>query len=212
MIHDTWHVNTRRLSPQNALNLAILHAETPTLSRGMFACDVEHTGMKTILVIHLNDNQTSETVRFSIRSCRSSALVAAAIPTVPRQSLLTYDGRGMRLVLKDYLRGSSSVRLKLSIQPACSYQLLPKQHTSSMVAHPRRSGGGGVILPIALGAGIFAHKRVLMVPGVNHTGLAQHRGAAPIMCAMPIRLFTSDCRICPASADRSRSIRLPHVP
>ncbi len=130
--------------------------------------------MKTILVIHLNDNQTSETVRFLDQELQIERIGCGGDPNRAQTIIADYDGRvdaiGLEGLPARLELGSAEIEHTVGVQ-------LPTAAKTTHVVDGRGIRAGlerwGVILADRAEPGIFAHKRVLMVPGVNHTGLAQ---------------------------------------
>lgn len=130
--------------------------------------------MKSILVIHLNDGQTTETVHFLGQELYIERVGCGGDPNRAQTLIAEYDGKVDAIALEGL-----PTRLELGsavIEHTIGAQLPTVAQTTHVVdGHGIRAGleRWGVILADRAEPGIFAHKRVLMVPGVNHTGLTQ---------------------------------------
>lgn len=148
--------------------------------------------MKKVLVIHLNEDSSSETVHFlgqdihiQREGCGGDAEKAAAL-------MQEHDGRFEAIALEGMPRelklGSSKriheIRAKLQ-------RVVGK--TAVVDGQGIRAGleRWGIILADRTEPGIFSQKRVLMVPGVNHRGMTQALGrrCAAIRFADPVVYF-----------------------
>jgi predicted amino acid dehydrogenase len=148
--------------------------------------------MKEILVIHLDEATETETVSFLGHSFRLRRAGCGGDAERARALVQQYDGKVDAIAL-DGLPGS--LELGPAQRPhALGAELagLPSK-TPAVDGHGIRAGleRWGVILADRAQPGIFSRKRVLMVPGLNHGGLAQALGrrADALRYADPIVYF-----------------------
>jgi predicted amino acid dehydrogenase len=154
--------------------------------------------MKKILVIHLNDENSVETVQFLEQELQIERIGCAGDPEQVQQLIAEYDGTVDAI-------GLEGMPAKLELGNArtehrVGMTLADAAETTHVVdGHGIRAGleRWGVILADRAQPGIFAHKRVLMVPGLNHIGLAQ-----------ALRRRTEHIRY----ADPAVYFGLPHLP
>jgi predicted amino acid dehydrogenase len=148
--------------------------------------------MKQIVVIHLNQETHTETVRFMSQALRIRRLGCGGDPERAKALIQEHDGHVDAIALE-------GLPATLELGPA------QKPHeigtTLAFVASqtPVVDGSGirdglerwGVILADRAHPGIFAHKHILMVPGLNHTGLAQalERRAENLRYGDPVMFF-----------------------
>ncbi len=148
--------------------------------------------MKTILIIHLNEADTTSTVSFLgqpveilRRGCGGDAGRAEDL-------IVAHDGRVDAI-------GLEGIPFDLQLGNAHRDHTAGARLKEAARMTPVVDGGGiraglerwGVILADRAQPGIFAQKRVLMTPGLNHPGLAQslgRRGSA-IRFADPVLYF-----------------------
>ncbi len=130
--------------------------------------------MKQVLVIHPNDENWEETVEFLdtpvrlvFRGCHGDvARCAACIDEFDGQvDAIAFDGIPIHMQL-----GSAHVEHEAAVKLAARAAKTPVVDGSGIRAGLER---WGVILADRAEPGIFARKRVLMAPGLNHQGLVQ---------------------------------------
>ena len=148
--------------------------------------------MKKILVIHLNQESSSETVKLLQQEMEVLREGCSGDPEVARQLISDYDGSVSAIALEGL-----PARLELDDQ----FRLHKEGEKLPTAAHqtPVVDGRGiraglerwGVILADRAEPGIFSQKRVLMAPGLNHKGLAQalSRRSSSIRYADPVLYF-----------------------
>ncbi len=148
--------------------------------------------MKKVLVIHLNDFEYDEDVTFLGQDLQLLHRGSGGDPDRIRALLTEFDGTVDAIGLDGM---PSELRLGGTKRP---HELTATLHAAAL-STPLVDGGGvrpglerwGVILADRAQPGIFAQKRVLMTPGLNHSGLAQaleRRGSA-IHYADPVIYF-----------------------
>lgn len=133
--------------------------------------------MKTALIIHLNNQDAEETVTFLGQQVTLLRRGCGGDPEQARRLIAEHDGNVDAIGLEGLPR-------RLSLGPARRTHTLGAELADAARQTPVVDGGGiraglerwGVILADRAQPGIFAHKRVLMAPGLNHTGLAQALG------------------------------------
>ena len=148
--------------------------------------------MKKILVIHLGTNSAEEQVRFLGQDVQVTYRGSSGDAGTARNLIEEFDGKVDAIAL-------SGIPSALHLGPA---QVLHAEGDSLLKAArhtPVVNGTGiraglerwGAILVNRAEPGIFAHKRVLMVPGLNHNGLtmALERHAESIHFADPFVYF-----------------------
>jgi len=129
--------------------------------------------MKTVVVIHLAEGRTTSAVTFLGQLIKITRIGCSGDPARARALLADQDGKVDAIALE-----GMPARLKLgavSVAHALGASLLEIARTTPVV-----DGGGvrdgiegwAVVLADRAQPGIFAEKRILMVPGVNHAGLA----------------------------------------
>ena len=138
--------------------------------------------MKQLLIIHLNEGDESETVTFLDQSVEIRRIGCGGDTGLVESLITQYDGQLDAIGLE-----GMPARLELG-QAAIFHEIgrtLPDAAAQTPVVDGRGIRAGlerwGVILADRAQPGIFSQKRVLMVPGVNHKGLAQalrRRGTA----------------------------------
>ena len=148
--------------------------------------------MKQIVVIHLNDENRSETVTFLGQEITIVRVGCNGDVDVARQLISDYDGRAAAIGLEGL-----PARLDLGRQHRMHIEgeTLPAVAQKTPVVDGRGIRAGlerwGVILADRAEPGIFSQKHVLMAPGLNHGGLAQAlvRHSATIRYADPVLYF-----------------------
>ena len=148
--------------------------------------------MKQILVIHLNEETSSETVTFLEQEIEILRVGCNGNAEIARQLISEYDGRVEAIGLEGL-----PARLDLGTQYRAHVagETLPGVAQKTPVVNGRGIRAGlerwGVILADRAEPGIFSEKRVLMAPGLNHKGLAQALGrhTAKIRYADPVLYF-----------------------
>ena len=148
--------------------------------------------MKQILVIHLNQKSSSETVTLLEQEIEILRVGCGSNPQIARELISDYDGRVSAIALEGL-----PARLELGTQ----YRLhaegdkLPGVALKTPVVDGRGIRAGlerwGVILADRAEPGVFSQKRVLMTPGLNHAGMAQALGrhSSTIRYADPVLYF-----------------------
>lgn len=148
--------------------------------------------MKQVLVIHLDDAETTQSVNFLgqeikliLRGCHGDATRAAAL-------ISEFDGKVDAIALDglpgELQLGSAHRPHKLGAGLPAVAQQTPVVDGSGIRAGLER---WAVILADRAEPGIFAEKRILMAPGLNHAGLAQalQRHGATMRYADPYIYF-----------------------
>ncbi len=148
--------------------------------------------MKKILIIHLNQENATETVRFLHHDLEVLHLGCAGEPEKARELIREYDGQVDAI-------GLEGMPALLELGPARREhedgRTLPAAAGTTPVVDGRGIRAGlerwGVILADRAEPGIFSQKRVLMVPGLNHKGLAQGlaRHSPTVRYADPVIYF-----------------------
>ncbi len=148
--------------------------------------------MKQVVVIHLNDVDRDEEVTFlgttvllQWRGCHGDATRAAAL-------IGAYDGKADAIAL-------DGLPAELTLGPAHRMHKVGATLAANALTTPVVDGAGiragierwAVILADRAEPGIFAEKRILMAPGLNHNGLAQAlaRHSTAIRYADPFIFF-----------------------
>jgi predicted amino acid dehydrogenase len=148
--------------------------------------------MKQILVIHLNQENSSEIVTLLDQSLEVRHMGCGGDPQIARQLVVDYDGKVSAIALEGL-----PARLELGAQVRFHEEgeKLPGMAVKTPVVDGRGIRAGlerwGVILADRAEPGIFSQKRVLMTPGLNHMGLAQALGrhSSSIRYADPVLYF-----------------------
>lgn len=133
--------------------------------------------MKEILVLHLNNHETTEEVAFLGEAFRLHYIGTGGDMARARALITEYDGRVDAIAL-------DGMPALLELGTAKREHLDGRELPGLAKQTPVVDGSGiraglerwGVILADRAQPGIFGQKRILMVPGVNHTGLAQALG------------------------------------
>jgi len=148
--------------------------------------------MKKILIIHLNQEDETEIVRFLEQDIEVQRRGCGGDTSKAQELVAEYDGHvdaigleGMPVLLE---LGSAQREHK-------DGRSIPEKAKVTPVVDGRGIRAGlerwGVILADRAEPGIFSQKRLLMVPGVNHNGLAQalSRHSPTIRYADPVVYF-----------------------
>src|SRR3990172_4418479 len=148
--------------------------------------------MKKILVIHLGEGESTETASFlgrtieiQRRGCRGDAEQA-------RAWIAAADGQVDAI-------GLDGLPATVKLGAATRTHTVGAGLAAAAARTPVVDGGGirdglerwGIILADRAQPGIFAEKRILMVPGLNHTGLSQalRRHGSSLRYADPLVYF-----------------------
>jgi len=148
--------------------------------------------MKQVAVIHLDSDDSEETVRFLGQEIRLVYRGCDGDTEKARALIGEFDGQVDAIALQ-------AMPSALQLGPAQA----PHEVGAGLLRAARQTpivdGGGirtglerwGVILADRAEPGIFAHKRVLLVPGLNHNGLVQalERRASVVQFADPFIYF-----------------------
>jgi predicted amino acid dehydrogenase len=130
--------------------------------------------MKSILVIHLGLGEESGLVEFQGQSIEVRRLGCGGDIEIARQWIVEHDGRVDAIALEGMpaqLRLGSAQRVhEAGASLAAAARATPVVDGSGVRAGLER---WGVTLADRLQPGIFSQKRILLVPGLNHEGLAQ---------------------------------------
>lgn len=149
--------------------------------------------MKKVLVITITEEDSHSVVHFLNQQIEVHRLGCGGEIERARQLIHAYDGKVDAIGLEGlprYLRLGSARRMHRSAGS------LPDEARQSPVVDGSGIRGGlerwGVILADRSNPGIFSQKRVLMVPGLNHEGLAQALGrrSSALQYADPIMFFS----------------------
>ncbi len=138
--------------------------------------------MKKVIVIHLSEGSQIETVDFLGQRVEIHQIGCGGDADRAREITAAYDGLVDAIALEGmpaHLRlGSAQVTHELGASLAAAARQTPVVDGSGIRDGLER---WGVILADRAQPGIFSQKRILMVPGLNHTGLADslaRRGSA----------------------------------
>ncbi len=148
--------------------------------------------MKQILVIHLNEETTSQTVSFLGNEIEILRVGCNGDAAAARQLIGAYDGRVAAIGLEGL---PATLELGTQQRAHAEGQLLPgiAQQTPVVDGLGIRAGleRWGITLADRAEPGIFSEKRILMVPGLNHNGLAQALGrhSSNVRYADPVIYF-----------------------
>lgn len=130
--------------------------------------------MPQILVIHLGQEDNQESARFLGKSVEILRRGCLGDPERARALIAEYDGQvaaiGLEGLPADLQLGHASRSHRIGATLPAAAAKTPVVDGAGVRAGLER---WGVILADRVQPGIFAHKRVLMVPGLNHNGLAQ---------------------------------------
>ncbi len=148
--------------------------------------------MKEILVIHLGTGEESAVVSFLGQQIKINRRGCSGDAKRARGCIQAYDGKVDAIAL-------DGLPAQLSLGTVTRSHLIGATLPSFAKTTPVVDGNGirgwlerwGVILADRAQPGIFAEKRILMVPGVNHTNLAQAlaRHSPTIRYADPVVYF-----------------------
>ncbi|MBP7963339.1 MAG: serine carboxypeptidase [Caldilineaceae bacterium] len=148
--------------------------------------------MKQVLVIHLNTENSEGVVSFLGQKLSLLRRGCGGDVAQARQLIADHDGKVDAI-------GLEGLPAELTLGPAHRPHVLGANLAAAAQQTPVVDGGGirpglerwGVILADRAQPGIFAQKRVLMVPGLNHNGLAQSLGrrGSSIRYADPLVYF-----------------------
>lgn len=130
--------------------------------------------MKRIVVIHLNQEHTTETVHFLGHTLSIERVGCGGDLAQARACLEQYDGQVDAIALEGLPVQLELGAARILHTGGAALAAMPQQ-TPVVDGHGVRAGleRWGVILADRAQPGIFSQKRVLMLPGLNHTGLAQ---------------------------------------
>lgn len=148
--------------------------------------------MKKILHLHLNQGDTTEVVHFLDHDVEIRSIGCHGDVGLVERLLAEYDGQVDAIALDGM---PDLLELGTARVPHAIGQKIAAQAQKTPVVNGRTIRAGlerwGVILADRAQPGIFAHKHILMVPGVNHNGLAQalSRRSANIRYADPVVYF-----------------------
>lgn len=148
--------------------------------------------MKTILIIHLNEADSTSTVSFLGQPVEILRRGCAGDAGRAEELIVAFDGKvdaiGLEGIPFDLQLGNARRDYEAGARLRDSARMTPVVDGGGIRAGLER---WGVILADRAQPGIFAQKRVLMTPGLNHPGLAQslgRRGSA-IRYADPVVYF-----------------------
>src|SRR5574341_1220318 len=148
--------------------------------------------MKAIAVIHIGEGVETETVTFLGQPVEIQRLGCGGSAERARGWIAEYDGKADAIALDGL---PAQLKLGAESRPHALGATLPACATLTPVVDGSGVRGGlerwGVILADRSQPGIFAEKRILMTPGLNHNGLAQslaHR-SPDIRYADPVIYF-----------------------
>jgi len=148
--------------------------------------------MKKILIIHLNQENKSETVRFFEHDLEIQRLGCGGDPDKARELIHAHDGEVDAIGLEGMPALLELGSVRREHETGC---MLADAAEKTPVVDGRGIRAGlerwGTILADRAEPGIFSQKRVLMVPGVNHKGLAQAltRHSPTVRYADPVIYF-----------------------
>ncbi len=144
--------------------------------------------MKRIVVIHTNQERCLEQVTFLGQALEIERVGCGGDMSCAQALIASYDGRVDAIALE-------GMPARLELGPAQRPHTVGALLASAATQTPVVDGGGvraglerwGVILADRAQPGIFSYKRVLMLPGLNHNGLAEAlaRRAADLRYADP---------------------------
>lgn len=148
--------------------------------------------MKQILVIHIGDGETAETVSFSGQEVSITRLGCHGDADAARAWIAAHDGQVDAIGLEGL---PAQLRLGGVSQPHSIGSSLPTVAVRTPIVDGSGIRGGlerwGIILADRAQPGIFAQKRVLVVPGLNHGGMTQalYRHTPNLRYADPLVYF-----------------------
>ncbi|MGB8646196.1 MAG: serine carboxypeptidase [Anaerolineae bacterium] len=148
--------------------------------------------MKNILFIHLGEGETTSALSFLGQTVTVKQLGCGGDPARVRACIAEHDGKVDAIALDGMPKQLSLGAVR---RPHCIGEMLP--HAAQQTPVVDGSGirgwleGWGVILADRAQPGIFAEKRILMTPGVNHQNLSQalFRHSSTIRYADPVLYF-----------------------
>ena len=130
--------------------------------------------MKAIVVIHIGEGVETETVTFLGQPVEIRRLGCGGSAERARSWIAEFDGKADAIVLDGL---PTQLKLGAESRPHALGATLPAVATLTPVVDGSGVRGGlerwGVILADRSQPGIFAEKRILMTPGLNHNGLTQ---------------------------------------
>lgn len=130
--------------------------------------------MTHVLVVHLGDDTAVETVSFLGQDLTLERRGCGGDMELARRWVTDHDGRVDAIGLEGM---PTTLRLGGVTRPHAAGASLREAATTTPVVDGDGVRGGlerwGVILADRAEPGIFAHKRVLMVPGLNHAGMVE---------------------------------------
>jgi predicted amino acid dehydrogenase len=133
--------------------------------------------MKQILVIHLDQDESRETVTFLGQEVEIHRLGCKGDAETARKLIAEYDGRVDAIGLEGL---PAELELGPARRPHTDGSKLPAAARLTPVVDGSGIRAGlerwGVILADRAEPGIFSQKHILMAPGLNHNGLAQALG------------------------------------
>ena len=148
--------------------------------------------MAQVLVVHLNSEDRDDTVTFLGRAVTILRRGCGGDAARARQLIADFDGKVDAI-------GLEGLPAELSLGPAHRPHVMGANLAAAAKESPVVDGAGirpglerwGVILADRAQPGIFAQKRVLMVPGLNHNGMSQALGrrGSSIRYADPLIYF-----------------------
>ncbi len=148
--------------------------------------------MKQILAVHLNEEDSREKVSFLGQQVEIIWRGSGGEPERARELILSYDGKVDAIAL-DGLPGELRLGSAQRTHTIGHDLITLAEQTPVVDGSGIRAGleRWGVILADRAEPGIFAQKRVLMVPGLNHGGLLQslERRSSAIRFADPVIYF-----------------------
>jgi hypothetical protein len=166
--------------------------------------------MKQIAVIHLGDGNSEEIVSLLDQKVRILQFGCGGDGEKARTLIAEQDGK-VDCIALDGL--PATLYLGNSQRPHTVGATLPAAATKTPVVDGSGIRGGlerwAVILADRAQPGIFAEKRVLLTPGLNHSGLAQALVRHTKQCATLTRSSTSACPTFRWSAHAARWSRPP---
>ena len=170
----------------------IADALTPAWATGKAVDPNGGKSMKQVLIIHLNDENKSEVVHFLNHTIQIHHRGCGGDPDVARALIADYAGKVEAI-------GLDGLPAKLELGPFSKPHKVGQALADLGGATAVVDGSGiraglerwGVILADRAQPGIFAQKRILLVPGLNHPGLAQalSRRSPHVRYADPVVYF-----------------------
>lgn len=148
--------------------------------------------MKQVIVIHLGDDKETATISFLGREVEVRWLGCRGDVELARALIANFDGKADAISLEGL---PAQLRLGAISRPHEVGATLPAFAATTPVVDGSGVRDGlerwGVTLADRAQPGIFAEKHILMVPGLNHTGLAQalSRHSPNVRYADPVVYF-----------------------